>query len=203
MNFIITENLNDSRIIPFLRNDNHASTYHHPAWLKTISKTFKHKSFYLLLEDEKNILSFLPFVFVKTKIIGKRIVSLPFSTYCTPLLPADKMNEVMSFLINNFKTVSRINIRTLTDYTSELKEFTHTGEYVTHFLDLKSDIQKTFESFHPNSVRASIRRVEKNHLTIRYGDSESDLKIFYDLEVLLRKRLALPPLPFTFFRNIY
>jgi hypothetical protein len=203
-NFTITYNLDDSRIIPFLLNDDRSSIYHHPAWLKAIENTFKHKAFYLLLEDnQSNITGLYPFIFLKSKITGKRIVSLPFSSYCNPLLPKDRIKEAISFLIDTFKNKTRIDLRILDKYTEELNNFSHSEDFVTHILELNSNIQKTFDSFHPTSVRASIRRAEKKNLTIRFGDSESDLKFFYNLETSLRKRLLLPPLPFSFFSNVY
>ena len=147
-NFTITYNLDDSRIIPFLLEDNRASIYHHPAWLKAVTKTFNHKGFYLLLEDDhNNITGLYPFVFLNSRITGKRIVSLPFSTYCEPLLPKDKIKEAVSFLINTFGIESRIDLRTLIDYSDELNEFSHSEDYVTHFLDLKENLQNTFDSF--------------------------------------------------------
>ena len=202
--FTITYNLDDARIIPFLLNDNRSSIYHHPAWLKSIVKTFNHKAFYLLLENDQNeVTGLYPFVYLRSKITGERIVSLPFSSYCNPLLQKDKIKEAILFLADTFGNKIRIDLRILSNYTEQMNNFSHTEEFVTHILELKSNIQMTFDSFHPTSVRASIRRAEKNNLTIRFGNSESDLKIFYNLETSFRKRLLLPPLPFSFFRNIY
>lgn len=203
-NYLISYDLNDERIIPFLLSNEQASIYHHPLWLKAISKTFGHTPFYYIISDMSNrIVGLIPFLKIKSVLTGKRIVCLPFSTYCDPLLPKEIFKDALENLILNFGKEFKIDLRSLIDHSGNLKDFSHSNEYVTHILDLTEDTQKTFDSFHPTSVRASIRRAEKNNLVCRTDNSESDLKIFYKLETLLRKRLLLPPLPYSFYLNIY
>jgi lipid II:glycine glycyltransferase (peptidoglycan interpeptide bridge formation enzyme) len=203
-NFSISYDLYDERIIPFLLSNEQASIYHHPLWLKAVAKTFGHTPFYYIISDMSNrIVGLIPFLKIKSVLTGKRIVCLPFSTYCEPLLPKEILKETIGNLLLNFKDTYKIDVRSLTDHSENLKNFSHSTEYVTHILDLAEDTQKTFDSFHPTSVRASIRRAEKNNLICRIDNTESDLKIFYKLETQLRKRLLLPPLPYSFYLNIY
>jgi hypothetical protein len=203
-NFRLLTDLDDKRIIQFLIDDSGAEIYHHPAWIKSIIKTFNHKAYYLLLEDSgKNILGLFPFVLLNSPITGKRIVSPPFSTYCDLLFPNDLIPVAISFLKEQFPEYKRIELRTLKSYSQSLSNFTNTQDFVTHFLELTDSITKTFDSFHGTSVRASIRRAEKNNLKIRFGNTIEDLKIFHHFETSLRKRLDFPPLPLKFFYNLW
>ncbi|AFH50159.1 Hypothetical protein IALB_2456 [Ignavibacterium album JCM 16511] len=204
MDFEITEYLNDRRIIDFLLKDNRATIYHHPAWLKAIQNSFKYKAKYLVGKDSNNHISgLLPFIEFNNKISPKKIISFPMSNYCDPLFSDHKLPEAIEFLKNNYPTFQTIDLRTSKKFDKVLPQFSFTEEYVTHILKLRDTLDETFNSFHPTSVRASIRRAEKNNLEIKWGNSPADLNIFYHLEFKLRKRLLLPPIPYHFFKNIW
>jgi hypothetical protein len=204
MNFKITDKLDDSRIIPFLLNDDRSSIYHHPAWVTAISSTFNHDAYYLIKENNRNqITGLLPFIAINSRITGKRIVSLPLTTYCNPLLEDDMLPLAINSIKDKFSGYKIFEFRTLRDYRNKLDDFSVNLSFHTHILDLVNSLEEIFNSFHPTSVRASIRRAEKNNLKIRWGDKLDDLKAFYGLEVSLRKRLLLPPLPFSFYKNLW
>lgn len=201
---IIRQDANKNEIIKFIENREDASIYHHPAWIAAIEKSFNHKAFYLLIRNQEGeITGLLPFFTIKSIITGKRIVTLPLSTYCDPLIENDLLVECIEIIRKQFPDFKSLDLRTLKNYSDVLKEFSEESEYVTHFLHLKDSIDETFNTFHPTSVRASIRRAEKNNLEIKWGETVEELKIFYHLELKLRKRLLLPPLPFKFFFNVW
>jgi len=203
MKYTITQNLDDPRIIPFLLNDERASIYHHPFWIRSISKTFNHKPFYLLLEDDNNeLLGLVPYIKLNNILRGKEVVSVPFSTFCNLLIPEGEFDNIFSFLVDKFGKQFTIELRTLGNLHNSLPEFSHSPEYYNHTLYLSKDLETTFDGFHPRSVRGSIRRAQKNNLTVYKSSSECDLKIFYELEFNLRKRILLPTLPYSFFKNV-
>ena len=190
MKFRITEELDDVRIISFLKTNKDATIYHHPAWLKAIQKTFGHSAFYLLLENNnKEIEGLIPFIALKSIITGRKIISLPFSTYCNPLLADSLVSPAVEIIRNKFSDYSIFEIRTLKNYHDNLNNFSVVSKYCTHILQLADSLDEILNNFHPTSVRASIRRAEKNNLKITWGDSIDDLKTFYKLEVELRRRL--------------
>ena len=202
MNFKILYDITDNRLVEFLNNSDKATIYHHPLWLKAISNTFKHKPFYLLLLDvDENIKGLIPFIYLKSILTGKRIVSVPFSTYCDPILPADSIEDAIKFLVKE-SGIERIQLRTITNLSKELNYFSVQYGYVSHVLKLRENIDTTFSSFHPRSIRRPIRHSEQNNFVLESGASLNDLKIFYKLELGLRSKLSLPPLPFRFFENI-
>ena len=68
---------------------------------------------------------------------------------------------------------------------------------------MSSSLENTYTSFGRRSIRRFIRKAEENNLSFRLGNSEKDLKIFYDLEVKLRRDIGLPPAPYNFFYSIW
>lgn len=202
--FNVTDEIFDPAILEFIISQNEATIYHHPAWLKALERSFGFNVYYLIAKNELGEIEGLtPFLAASSPITGKRIITLPFSTYCDPLIDYKRLPDAIKFLKEKFQAFSVIDIRSLNNYQNYLSDFSVSSEYCTHILKLKNAIEETFESFHPTSIRASIRRAEKNNLSIDWGDSFDHLKIFYQLEFKLRKRLLLPPIPFNFFKNFY
>ncbi len=204
MYFKITDNLEDEKILSFILSDDRSTIYHHPAWLKAIENSFGYKGYYLLLLDKNEKLQGLfPFVHIKNFFVGNKIISLPFSTYCDPLIDNEHLDELIHFLRKNFHDNIKIDLRVKNNYSDFLTDFSKTSDYCTHILKLSDNIDDTFNSFHPTSVRASIRRAEKNKLKIVWDNSERHLKMFYELEFILRKNLMLPAIPYNFFSNVF
>ena len=183
---------------------NSPSVYHHPAWIKAIARTFNHNAYYLFLENTDGSLKGLfPFITIDSFITGKRIVSLPFSTYCDPLLPEELIQESVVYIQTAFKDFKKIEIRSKIDLKSEPSNFSKNSNYVTHIIQLKDNVEDTLKSMHRTAVRPFIRRAENNNLDIRYGNSENDLRVFYKYEVSLRKRLSYPPLPYKLYLKVW
>ena len=204
MNFSVTNNLDDPRIISFLVNDERATIYHHSAWLRAVSKTFGHNAYYLLLENDKNdIEGLIPFITINSSIKGRKVVSLPFSTYCDPLIDRKILPDAVDKIRRTFPGFTLIEFRTLLDYTGLLNGFSSYSGYCTHILHFEENYEKTFTSFPNKSIKSRIRKADKYGLEIRWGTKIEDLKLFYRLEVSLRKRLGLPPLPFLFFKTVW
>lgn len=202
--FTILNNLDDPRIIPFLITDERSSVYHHPAWIKAIARAFNHNAFYLFLEEsDGTIKGLFPFITIDSSFTGKRIVSVPFSAYCDPLLPEEIIRESITYLQTAFKDFKGIEIRTKTELKSEPSNFSKNNNYVTNVIQLQDNIEDTLKSMHRTSVRPFIRRAENKNLDVRYGNSENDLRIFYKYEVSLRKRLSYPPLPYNLYLEVW
>lgn len=203
-NYTISYNLNDERILSFLSRDENSSIYHHPSWLKAISKSFHHKSFYVFIENERNeLIGLVPFIKINSLIEGKEIVSVPFSAYCQLLVPKELISDLTKFLRNKFRNPYRIKFKTFGDIKEFLTEFSHCPAYFIQRLNLSDNLQDVFNSFHPRSIRGSIRRANQKDTTVTSSSLESELKIFYNLEFTLRKKLYLPVLPYVFFKNIF
>lgn len=202
--FFISENIFDKGISEFLNNHPDSSVYYHPAWITAIQRTINQKAFYLVSKNEKNeIDGLIPFVETSGFIRGHKIILFPLSTYCNPLIERENLKEAIHFIQDNKGQDRIIDFRATENFRNELKDFQITSEYCTHILKLRSTLEETFDSFHPTSVRASIRRAEKNNLTIEWNNSIEYLNIFYELKFKLRKRLLLPPIPFKFFKSVF
>lgn len=204
MNFTITGNLDDPRIITFLLSDERAAIYHHPAWLKAISETYNYPAHYLILEDsnKKKILGLIPFVVKQVSRKTKKVVCLPSTTHCDPLFPShSNMNNVIAELKNHFGETSEFDFKFKCN--PGLKNFTTTSNYFDHIITLGTTIEETYNALGRRSIKRFIKKSNENELQLRFGVSITDFKIFYELEVKLRKSIGLPPAPYKFFYSIW
>jgi len=184
--------------------------YHLSKWCEVLETSFPHiKGRFLGLVDEDSgeFVAGLPVYEVRSWLTGNRLVSIPFSTFCDPLISSpDHISKLMPCLLELFNAAraSSISLRTL--HSSGLirdGEFAVTCFFQHHFLPLDREPQDLLKLFNASCVRRRIARAEKSHLELRHGESEADLKAFYRLFIRLRRRLCLPPIPYRFFLSLW
>jgi lipid II:glycine glycyltransferase (peptidoglycan interpeptide bridge formation enzyme) len=147
----------------------------------------------------------LVFSDVDSWLTGRRIVSLPFSDHCDPLvldhiaartLFASVMQDCRQL---KYKYVE-VRPREGMDETSDL--FVPVQTHYHHDLDLTPDLDSLFSKFHKNCVQRKIKRAEQEGLLYVEGRSEKLVDHFYQLLLLTRRRHHLPPQPKKWFQNL-
>jgi len=201
MNFI-SLNINDPDWLTFIKQCPKATAFHHPAWINLISESYGWKSFILGGFDKGKMVAGLPIVDVKSWLTGKRLVSLPFTDYCSPLVTNPSLyNELVDGLIQfcDSHGVSRLEIRGLIPgHHAILRE----ERFVINNLDLKIDAQQVFKTF-SKKFRQYSRKGEREGLYLDSNNSLKDMHIFYNLHLKVRKKLGVPTQPKRFFRNLW
>src|SRR5689334_15098324 len=77
----------DARWPAFLDRHAHASVFHTPAWLEALRRTYGYQpAAFVTAAPGEELTNGLVFCRVKSWLTGRRIISLPFSDYCEPLL---------------------------------------------------------------------------------------------------------------------
>jgi hypothetical protein len=200
----------DQRWDPFVEKHHLGWISHSSAWKKVIEASFSHlKGYYigLLEESTQSIKAAIPVYVVKSCVTGTRLVSIPFSTLCDPLVSSvEEAHQLLQYVLGFAKeqNVAHTEIRCLN--SGEMMPDVPLGRvdfFVHHFLDLNTSLEKLRKRFHRTCVVQRIRRAQKSELKIIKADSEKELKDFYTIYVDLRKRLMRPPIPFRFFKHLW
>ena len=196
----------DPRWDEFVTSHPEGTVYHHSAWTQVLAETYGHTPLYLGLvsEDGRRLTGALPFLFISSVITGRRLVALPYTTYCTPLMPGRRLEEVLRYALTRFRGAKYVEVKLLkrSDETGGPDHREAESPFVSQVLSLNHDIEALFRSFHESSVRQRVRRAEKAGLTFRIAESESDLRRFYELFEKLRQGQGLPCCPYRFFANM-
>lgn len=201
----VIDSENDRRWDEFVLRHPLGMIYHHSSWGKVLKATFGYEPFYVALERSESgeFEGILPFLLIKSKLTGKRLVSLPFTSYCSRLMPESELENIVNFVYDHHPDADYLEVKLLEKAEISTILFEKKPAYTTHILHIDKDIGQIFKSFHNTSIRQTIKRAEKNDLQFRITDMEEDLEKFYTLEIMTRKKHGLPPHPYSFFSNMW
>jgi hypothetical protein len=147
----------------------------------------------------------IPFCRIATWFTGRRLVSLPFSDHCTPLV---KNSAQLICLLSSLQSElengnwNYIEIRANDLHVTSLASFEKAKAFCFHKLDLGPNLDELFRDFHKDCIQRKIHRAEREGLTCEDGREESLLRKFYHLLLITRRRHGLAPQPVRWFQNL-
>lgn len=195
--------LTDSRWSDFVVRHPKASAFHTRNWLSALRSVHGYQPAALCTSAPGDPLTCgLVFCPVESWITGNRLVSLPFSDHCEPLVNSpDELDLLLQRMKNRIRNKNRtyIEIRPLTLMPGESTGFKKTYSCFLHTIDLAKSSQALFRTFHKDCVQRKIRRAEREALKYMSGNSEELLASFYQLLLITRRRQGLVPQPFSWF----
>lgn len=183
-----------------------ASVFHKRGWLEGLSRTYGFEPCVLTtsaagepLEDG------IAFCRISSWVTGTRLVSLPFSDHCEPLL--DDIGKLANFVDwlrggGASRPLDYVELRPLSAPDNLSCGLVPSCSYWYHELDLTPDLEQIFQRMHDNSFKRKVQRAERERLSYHSGRSKELLNEFYRLLRITRRRHQLPPQPQTWFRNL-
>lgn len=180
--------------------------FHTTGWLRALQRTYGYEPIVFTTGSPcDQIKDALLFCRVKSWITGRRLVSLPFSDHCEPLIENPEVLRQMLALVQVLEQEQRWKYIEIRSSNMELHSgggFQQERSFCLHRLDLRPKLDSLFAGFHKTSVQQPIRRAEREGLICETGRSEMLLRKFYSLLLLTRRRHQIPPQPLTWFRNL-
>lgn len=181
---------------------NTSSVFHSPSWIQVLTDTYGwNAGAYVMLDDNGDPCAGIPFCRI-SDILGDRIVALPFSDYCDPLVEGTRDWEALIEQI--LPEHCPINLRCLHNDVPFLDErFTMAKQAKWHRLDLRPDLDSLWRAMH-ESTRRAIRKSQREGLTVRKAESDQELRFFFEMHLKVRKyKYGLLAQPYSFFQNIW
>lgn len=187
-----------------------ASVFHSPGWLRALRQTYGYEPFVVTTSTGSKLENGIVVCRVNG-LTSRRLVSLPFSDHCAPLVDrSDDLSEMLSHLAGEVQTAGwgSVELRPAAAAGQSFESAARAGglqpgaQYCFHRLDLRTEIAEIFHRLHPSSTKRAIRRAEREGLTYEVGTSDRLLAGFYQLLRSTRRRHGLPPPPLTWFRNV-
>ncbi|OGR04719.1 MAG: hypothetical protein A2511_10360 [Deltaproteobacteria bacterium RIFOXYD12_FULL_50_9] len=177
----------------FVGNHPEATPYHLFSWKEAVEKAYRHKSQYLLAEENGIIAGILPMFFMRLPFVHTQLVSLPFCDVGGILAKDEETEKLLltsAIKIAEKSKAGSIEFRTRRQaLLPAVKELTMScrADKVSMFLPLPGSSEALWESF-KSKLRSQVRKAEKNNLVFKWGE-KSDRKTFY--EVFSRNMLEL------------
>ncbi len=201
-----TNPLEDARWDRFVEKHPRSSAFHTRAWLEALRRTYGYQPVVVTTSaPDQDLEDALLFCRVESWLTGRRLVSLPFSDHCEPLVnDAAALHELVAALKADLrqKKLKYIELRPLSPQLDLPEYFTVSQSFCFHQVDLTPSLEKLFASFHKDSTQRKIRRAEREGLLYEEGHSDALLDAFYRLMVLTRRRHQVPPQPKEWFKNL-
>ena len=194
--------LQDPRWAEFVDRHPRSSVFHTGAWLAALHRTYGYQPIaYTTSPSGACLESGLVFCRVTSWITGRRLISLPFSDHCEPLLnDADVLSALGQTL--HREQLRYIEIRPTRLLTSATSLCRSTQSYCFHQLDLRPDLTTLFRNCHKSSTQRKIQRAEREGLIYETGHSAALLDAFWNLHLMTRRRHRIPPQPKAWFLNL-
>lgn len=198
--------LRDSRWESLIKRHPRSSVFHSTKWLKALQATYEYSPIVLTTcPPGCDLTNGLVLCQVRSWLTGRRLVSLPFSDHCEPLV--ENARELDELLLHTKQYIDirkwkYIEIRPISGCPGDQTGFGESATYSFHSLDLRKSKQELFQAFHKDCIQRKVRRAEREKLQYEEGNSERLLQKFYDLLVLTRRRHCLPPQPLSWFRAL-
>lgn len=198
--------LQDERWPDLIARHPNASVFHTAGWLRALQTTYGYEPVAFTTSPPSQALAnAVLFCVVRSWLTGVRLVSVPFSDHCEPLVEhAEQFRKICVYVLSWGKKEQwkYIEIRSANPILSFGGGFSNSATYYLHQLDLRLSLDELYQGFHKDCIRRKISRAERESLTYETGRSESLTQQLYSLLQLTRSRHHVPPQPFEWFRNL-
>jgi lipid II:glycine glycyltransferase (peptidoglycan interpeptide bridge formation enzyme) len=178
-----------------------SDVFHSPQWMRVLQRTYGFEPSAVVVERDGNPVAGMAFCEIRD-ICGNRVVSLPFSDSCDPLV-ADRAewNEIVDTLQ---RLEHPVHVRVLHNgIPLGDPRFVPINRARWHGLDLDSGIDDLWAGIDAKA-RWGVRKARREGVTIRPAQGREELRRFFDLHIRTRKdKYGLLAQPYTFFENIW
>jgi len=200
--------LADSRWGEFLHRHARASIFHTPGWLEALQRTYGYEPVvFTTSRPGEQLQDGVVFCRVKSWLVRQRLVSLPFSDHTEPLVSnQENLLKLLAFLAEGKVQGKWASVELRPSYALNTflnwSNFQDGQRFVLHGLDLQPSLAILFRGLNKDSTQRKIRKAIREGLKYEEGRSEEQLRQFFRLSVMTRRRKSLPPPPFAWFRNV-
>lgn len=186
-----------------------AGVFHTRPWLASLRAVYGYEPIAYTTAPAGRLLdSGMVFCRVKSRLTGHRLVSLPFSDHCQPLVDDPVVLAELLAALRQEASSGRwdyLEWRPLLEATnppaSESEQW-HSRDAWVHRLDLTPEEDALWSQCHNTAIRQAVRRAEREGVEVERGRDERLLSEFYHLLLLTRRKHKLPPPPRSWFRTV-
>ena len=179
----------------------HSTPYHLSGWKNVIEKSFGHRTYYLVSEDDQEgINGILPLVQLKSLCFGNFMVSLPFFNYggiCASNKDVQDQLLEKAIKIAKEEKVEHIELRHKVQEGNGLKV---KAKKVSMRLELSGKKEDLWNAF-PSKLRSQIRKPQKEGMYSQIGFID-EIDSFYKVFSINMRDLGTPVYSKQLFKNI-
>lgn len=206
MKIHVIDPLLDNRWDELVEHHPNASVFHQRGWLEALARTYGYEPYVLTTAPFGEPLeNGIVICRVSSWVTGTRLVSLPFSDHCEPLLrEGDGIEEFARWMREacDLRQWKYVELRPLKADYRAWDSLQPSASYWFHELSLQPELDEIFGRLHKNSFQRKVYRAEREQLSYERGCSERLMAAFYGLLLRTRKRHQLFPQPRSWYENL-
>jgi FemAB-related protein (PEP-CTERM system-associated) len=183
----------------FVSSQARASYAHLAGWRTLFGEVLGHECPYLVAMDAHGEWQgVLPLVWVRSRLFGRYLVSLPVLSYGGPLGTEAARSALAEAALHEARS-RRADLLELRCHAPLTGDWHRPQRRITVTLDLPGDIDTLFATL-PSRIRTGIRKATKDNLQIRHGYDQ--VEAFYQVHARVMRDLGSPVLPRAFFARM-
>jgi CelD/BcsL family acetyltransferase involved in cellulose biosynthesis len=178
-----------------------ASIFHHPAWLSLLHGAYGYAiEACCVAAPDGRLLGGLPVAEVSSRLTGRRLVALPFSDLCPPLI-APEAPPGTEVALRDALARLRMDRGAPLEVRGDgpaLRGAAPGERFHHHVIALEDDVAAVARRFTKPQVSRGVRRAVREGLQTRRCVDRAALLAFYRLHAATRRRLGVPTQPRRF-----
>ncbi|NOZ81319.1 MAG: GNAT family N-acetyltransferase [DPANN group archaeon] len=179
------------------------SFFHTSHWARVLHESYGYRPLYFSVIKGGSLHFCLPFMEIRSRLTGKRGVSLPFTDYCDPVSDGGLHFQDMIGCLTEYGRRSGWKFIEMRGGGEVVFKTVHPySKYYGHTLGLAEDEDGIYSLFR-SSTQRNIRRAEREGVRVSVFGTLEAVREFYRLNCLTRRMHGLPPQPYFFFRKIF
>lgn len=175
-----------------------ATIYHTLEWRDILYSEYRFEPVYLVAKEDDRVVGILPLFFVRN-LMGKRLISLPFSIYGGPIGETEAVNALMNECIEMIRKERADSLETKSYNPAKAVDPGSVEWGVGVAVDLMPVIDVLWKGL---TDRNDVNRAIKEGLKFSLSDGEG-LERFYKLQLMTRKRLGLPTPSLRYYNSFF
>ena len=199
---LVTEEIDpiaDTRWLEFVERQPTASIFQHPQWLALLQRQYGYAlSAWSVVEPSGAIVAGLPVASVESRLTGRRLVAIPFSDLCPPLVAtqAREAQRTLVRIIEGAQARARLPLE-IRAPVEGLSGAQTAGRFLHHWLDLTVTPEALARSIKP-ALRRGVAKARREGLVVERTVNRGALEEFFRLHVRTRRRQGVPTQPKRF-----
>jgi CelD/BcsL family acetyltransferase involved in cellulose biosynthesis len=178
-----------------------AEVFHHPFWLRLLRDQYGYELRACCVRGEDDeIEAGLPVALIESRLTGRRLVAVPFSDTCSPLLAAEATEgagEVLTRALGAEAERMGLGLTVHAPLPGVAPAALHT-HFVRHELALGPDLAAVEAGFSKSRATRNVRKARREGLTVEFSREREGLEDFYALHLQTRRKLGVPTQPKRF-----
>jgi hypothetical protein len=189
---------NDPRWQTFVETHPETLIFHHPRWMQVLEETYGYGQASLACVEGARLVGIVPLLEIRSRLTGRRAVSLPFSDYSSMLLADPLAGDVLYAHLLDLQHSRRwkyCEVRGGCPPSGGIPS----ASYKLHRIPLHADPQRVFKTFEKGRTQSTIKKFEKTGVLVERRRDAGAMEAFIRLNYVTRQKHGIPPQPDRFF----